>query len=468
MAAGITQPGGVGTPIFYMDNADTSGGRASGPYTYDQFAAAFPADFINNSGTGKRAFRSKVDVLMGDTSDNWPVSTLQETAGATLEFDAGKGLGYRVDSGTTGREINWNTNLGIKHGSGTIGSGIGGGRISCSPRNISIGGYTYTSGIGNTRFYGFTLIPTSGVYGFAVERVSSGQPFFLEMMQSSIQNMGGTAVAIGAIDEPGFTLYNVQVGGTTTTAPIVTQIKVAHCDDLTISGNGTYFIQFGNPNLIIRGMKLFGVPVNADIRISNQFTVDWYFISPRFSGSGKPRFSFLNALTMLDPDHAAHHYRRCESTVRDSSGSPMDGVSYQLIDALGNMAVDALTDSNGRVAFGSEPFDNAVVVCDHYNLPVGGVATYAIRHRGPFTRKVNDPSSPNYNSAYESKSELLQWPGYETMTTVSGDFLDMNDTIILSPPAAPAAPPSPILVDDVPLPAEGEIRYDMALPKEAN
>lgn len=61
--AGITQPGGAGTTIFFEDNTAAPNGLY---YRAQDFAAAFPADFVDLGTFGRKAYRGKVTVQNGD------------------------------------------------------------------------------------------------------------------------------------------------------------------------------------------------------------------------------------------------------------------------------------------------------------------------------------------------------------------------------------------------------------------
>src|SRR5690349_2116530 len=92
MAAGITQPGGAGTTIMIYDDADTSGGRPAGPYTFAQISAAFPADFVDVTVAAARPkYKSLVDLQLGDGGAGRNVTTLQATK-SDLDFAATHGL----------------------------------------------------------------------------------------------------------------------------------------------------------------------------------------------------------------------------------------------------------------------------------------------------------------------------------------------------------------------------------------
>jgi hypothetical protein len=235
----------------------------------------------------------------------------------------------------------------------------------------------------------------------------------------------------------------------------------------------TTFIQSGATSVVAKDISLKGDPTISDIRWTSAAALEWRLVRWSWTNSGNPRFDVINALhNWIAASDMTQEMRIFGVKVVDVTGAGISGIPVRLTDGIGEVPVDTTTDSAGRISFNNPhpslgvvaDLQNAVAVVDHYGT-TGRV--YNIRIRNTFLLEANLPSMAGYNASYESYSRKFDWPGTETYTKTFGLLEDVNDTIALGPPPVPASPPEPILVDDVPLPADNEIRIQMTLPEAA-
>lgn len=399
MAVGITQPGGAGTTIFYYDNASAPDATA---YHFADFAAAFPADFVDN-GTTPKTYRAKVSLQCGDTGVGTASTTLQDTD-VGVWFDTAKVLLYRTTSPTS-----WTTNFGVKVGSGNIASG----RNGCK---IYVGGAT-------------TFRGNWGIYGSIIESQGAGLNFTpatsgvsTELVDCIIGNKGtGTTslIALGTASVALSNVYNVDFWGNIASASLglFNNFNMAHAERISITINAAgYFIRSAQTTLAVKDLLLFGTPAVADFAKTGAGTVVWTLVNIRWSRNA-PKFDNITAVA-----GDITEYRLADSKIVNAAGTGIPDISVVLIDAVGTTQINTVTDANGRINFGSGITTNAVAVQDHY-----GTVSYLTRDRSPFLVQIN---VTNPNSAYAQIPFYFDWP-----TDADGLF---EDTAVIVPLQAPS------------------------------
>lgn len=403
----ITQPGGAGTTIMLYDDTNAANHAAApGPHTWAEIATAFPADFIS-SGAITPQYRSAVNVQIGDAGVGTATTTLSDATDAAVAFTGATTLSFRNSQHTS-----WFLTLGTKVGSGNKASGINGGSLSTgAATNIR----------GTAKLYGFKLKMTTGAFNWNPGFASSGSEAINCLFQSSA---GATAPFIfGAVGNNVSNLYNLDISHTTANQ-ITTNYFVDAMERCSISGTAPLsFIQSGITQISHKDIVVFGTPTNADFRWATAGGTNWRFVRPQYSGNA-PKFSSVGAITIAVVN-ATQELWFYNAKIVDRNGTGVPNIPVKLTDALGNIPVDALTDANGRFAFGSGTTAQAVAVMDHYVT----AGTYIQRHRSPFYSEIN--TGINANPNYHSRTFYWDWLGSATVTTSSGSFEDVGDVIAI-------------------------------------
>jgi len=389
MAAGVTQPGGAGTTIFIYDNASAPDTIA---YHFADIAGAFPADFIDSCTTPK-TYRSKVTLQVGDSTTGAAATTLSDTD-VGVWFDTTKTLQYRTTQTTS-----WTTNLGTKVGAGNKASG----RNGCT---IYLGA-AFTMR-GQASLYGSQIV---GNGAMTFQPATSGQNF--EMIDCIIGKKGTASSALISIGTSIVALsnvYNVDIWGNLSSATLglVIALNALASERCSIGVNAcAYFVRSSQTTFAVKDLLLFGTPSLADLNCTAGAAVNWTLVNIGWSGNA-PKFA-----SMTQAAGNIVEYRIGDTVVgADVAGNPLAAQEVILTDSTGATSFDAITDSQGRVSFGSGLTMNAVPVLDHY-----GAASYLTRPRSPFLMNVVGKLRYNFN-----------WP----TDAVTGLFRDMADPIPLA------------------------------------
>lgn len=429
MAAGITQPGGAGSTVFVHDNLSSASGLG---YTRAEIATAFPADFIDNL-TGLPSYRAKVTVQIGDATTDAATTTLLDTNTALL-FDSGKVLQTRATQLTS-----WNIKTGSKVGSGNAAGARDGSKISTG------GATTYR---GNFLLYGSTIECGGGALNFTPAVSGSGS----EIVDCKIRNRGTSItsqIGIGTATLAVANVYNVDIDGdlSSPTNALLTAFNTTNAERITIAISGAgAFIRTGvaQTTLAVKDMVLYGVPNVADISVpAFASSPSWDFVKPVWSG-GAPRFTFSAILSA----GAIRESWLYPPKLAALNGTGISGMSLVVTDALGNVLVNTMSNSVGEVAYSSGLTANSLIVRDHY-ATAGPV--YTTRDRFPYLVEVN---TVNTMAGFQVVRFYMMPPG-----SASGNFGDMGGTIPVGPSTT-----VPLTVDQVPLPAHGEVRFESVIP----
>lgn len=409
MAAGITQPGGAGTIIYIYDDSDTSGGRASGPYTFAQIATAFPADFTD-LGTNKPSYRAKVDLQIGDTGVGTATTTLSDTVGSSVVWDSGKTLKSRPANPSP-----WVITFGTKVGTGAQASGVKG-------THLTFGAVTTPTA--SNSLYGSVFFQTSGAMSFGV--AIDGTSEAINCLFQSVAT-GTAPINLGSVTNKFGTIYNCDISHTTSVA-VQTNFFGTNVERITIAAaSPTTFVGSNAAGFSTKDLAMFGSPTQSDLRWAGINAVGWRIYRPAWT-SNAPKFSTSTAGTPplnAFEDQTIEFWKYDVKVVNGITGDAVSGIPIKLTDNFGNVVVNAVTGSDGRVNFGSGLTVNMVPVMDHYAVGT----TYTQRHRSPFLTEVN--TGINANPNWASMRYYANWPGYDEVTTSSGSFEDLGDLIPL-------------------------------------
>jgi len=367
MAVGVTQPGGAGTTIMFQTDTSAPNGLY---YTEADFAAAFPADFVD-LGTTPKSYRAKVSVQNGDGALTG--TTTWKGTRSSVFFDTGKT--YLVNAtGLINRFTEW----------GTKATGASGDVIGYDGLNVFFG--TNPTFNGNFKLYGCKLTN--------VNAAAATSRIFL------------TPTAVGAfaeiIDTPIFTLAGTQAFGISNAVGIDVMRRINSVGLGSGAVNG-HVVQFNCPDS--EDMAFYWP--NGDYKISTGGYVriaEPKFIGPSTQGDTRGTF----AMIVLNPEWSQNTGKlTAPSTleewfsfgvlVTDANGAPVSGIRIEVYDNYdGRTVVDTTTGTLGTIdflapqsvaefGFGTSPdapFRNALMIYGHNN---DGLT----HEHGPFTLFVN-------------------------------------------------------------------------------
>lgn len=406
---GIFRPGGANTTVYIYDDNDATGGHAAGsPHTFAEIAAAFPGEFAS-LGTNANApsYRGLQSIQIGDTGVGTATTTLTDT-NSTVIWDNTKTLLSRTTQTTS-----WNLNLGTKVGSGNTASGKNGTLLVFGAATILRG---------NLAAYGCTFKTTSGALSWT-SIAGCTIDFQNCLWQSSV---AGVAPFVFGPTATSIVLYN-QDFSHSTTSQVLSSFFATSAERITVCATSpSTFLQTAVATLSVKDLKLFGAPTTSDIRWSASGPVNWKLVRPGFTGNA-PKFSGPGLVVALSA--ATWEYWLWDVKVVDGDGVGISGIPVKLTDSTGEVQVNTTTGSDGEVDFGSGLTEKAVKVMDHY---MADATTYAQRHRSPFFAEINTGAAALLG--YQSRRYYFNWPGYETITTSTGTFEDVNDIINLEDP----------------------------------
>lgn len=433
--AGVTQPGGAGTKICIYDDASSASGTG---YTMAEISAAFPAVIVD-LGTNRKAYRCIQDIQIGDLTTDAATTTLADT-NVDIFFDSGKSLRTRTTQLTS-----WYLRLGTKVGTGDQASGKDG----CTLVLGSAG--TGAGWVRQAYCYGCTLRTTTGSF---LQSQTDGYGEYINcILQSSAT--GTTPFSLGTVGFAFDNLYNIDISHVTT-AQVMSNFNANTAERITIAcAAPTTFLSTNGVAVAMKDVAFFGSPTQSDLRWGGTGAINWVLVRPLWTGNA-PKFS-MNGASSLAIGSATVEYRIFDTKLVDANGDGIADIPFRLTDAYGNVQIDTTTNAHGQITFGSGLTTNAVACIDHYTPSAG---TYGIRDRSPFYTEIN--TGVGMNPAYESKAYYWNWPGSETYTTTSGALSDVGDVIYLAPAVV-----APIMVDDLPLEASGEVRILMPVPEVA-
>jgi len=372
VAAGITQPGGAGTTIFFEDSSHADAG-GDGAYSFADIAAKFPVDFIDN-GTAEKSYRSKVTLQNGDGSGT-AVTVMSDTL-VTVVFDASKT--YATSNiGQSNRTTQWGTK--INNFAAKDGCKI---RFATTPvmrGTMNLYGCQLRSGQGFTMLPGFGASPVPGVG---------------ELIGNTF-NAGNTNSSFGSPSSGNFAVIQnnnfvgVGVNG------FIANFGGDSEDGSVFSGTGmSRFISSAVAQLNLSRPRFTGSPTNADIRDVHGSGIDWNFAEPTWS---------QNAV-QFEVAAGVSEWWGFGVEVFDSKSpfARLANISVELIDVFGATVVDAVTDSEGQISFNSGVALNRVKLRRHTTGPT-------ITEQGPFLLKANHKGTINYT--YATLQQEVVWPG---------------------------------------------------------
>lgn len=362
-----------------------------------------------DDGTGFPTYRFLKNLQVGDATTNSAATSLIDT-NCTLVFDNTRRLLTRATQPTS-----WTIEFGTKVGSGSEATGKDGVDIYYHPST------TLASVLrGTVKLYGCT---------FKKKYVASNQQLQFPNMTTGASELincmfdGFSSYVLGSSGSPIDVMYNVDITGALN-GNMITSFFVNTADRITM----------GNPNLTGASNYLASAAAGLsfkDIRFFGGTGVGALQASPGASNWIMVRPVWPDGMTLFDisqpdndPDNGMHEYWLWNVKVVGADGVGVAGVPVKLTDSLGNLQVDEITDSEGRISFGSGLTANAVIVRDHYTI----VTTYTTRERSPFLVEINTGGSAVIG--YPSRRYYMDWPGI-----TSGRFSDVNDVISLADPS---------------------------------
>lgn len=407
MAAGVTQPGGAGTTIYYFDDSHADAG-GDGSYSFTDIYAAMQVlspgntDFVDASYGGRTVYQVNVRLQCGDTGTTASTTTLTDT-NKDVYFAPGVRWQWRATQTSS-----WFTNLGTKVGTGNRAGAkdgcniIHGAGLAFQPLGV-FRGYDCKFIMNGTSLLAFALLDNQGSELIECTCVNTSTGSF---------SMGGTATRFD-------NLYNVELCGNNAAGGLVSSSGAVASERITISApSSATFIAGLVANLSFKDYKLVGSPTQCDYRWGNVTNTNWSIVQPKWSGNAA-KFAQNAAGSMAVANGAKEYWGFTIKTV-DSTGAAVANVPVSLTDTLGNVQINTTTDSEGRITFGSGLTANTVLVMDHYTVS----QVYTQRHRSPFLLEVNTGASAV--TGYSAVRTRFYWPGYEDITTSAGTFEDVN------------------------------------------
>jgi len=360
------------------------------------------ANWTAYTGNTKK-YRGIATVLMGSSTGGTATTTWTDQD-ATFDWDNTKTLSF-VGSNCV---LNW----GKKVGSGVEATGRNG-------IHAFFGAATTLSQRHN--IYGGTLTAV-GVNNF-LAIVGDASSEYIDCIIGTTGTGVNTNIRLGSGSTPTGSFYNCDFWGNASgaTASIFSIFNPTLMSRGTCGGNamGAQLRLTNQSALALRDMIFFGAPSVADLVIVSSFG-SGKLVRPKWSGGTK-----LSSATTI-PAGNLPEYWAYDPRVQNVAGTPVAGISVKVTDVLGNVLVNTVTDSNGRITYDSGISLNTVPVIDHYIT--GGV--YLTRARGPFVFEYN---TVNQNMTYPKHRQILNWP-----QDANGAFEDHNPAVslleALSPP----------------------------------
>ncbi len=419
-----------GTPMTFQDDTlpDASLDALAGSYSFLDLALKCPGTMVD-LGTTQKSFRGLGTIQNGDGVGT-AVTTLQDK-NATVLFDSGKT--YQLSA--VGLANRW-TKLGTKIQGA---SGNPGGRQGCA---LHLGGLTTLRG--NFQLYG-TILRQVGSGSILLTPQAAG--LTSEVIDCLIETTSGASnVQFGSGAGNIQVVYNtiVVLGGT----GVLNNILVDDCELLTVVVTGTnqYFINTA-ATFTVADPILIGTPAVADIRYTG--AAEAHLINPTWSGNAPQNLVATNYLNQwFDFDVLA---------ADTTTGAVVSSVPIRVYDKNSVLLLDALTDAQGWITFGTGLFMDRLKVARHLGSP-----TSVLEEMGPFTISVNE--GVGALSGYAGYNYKFTWPYRNLPSGYGKQYARVMELIRMYPPTAPVLP-TPVLYGDVPIALDGEIRYEDELPE---
>lgn len=394
MADGITQPGGGANPILIQNDADTGGGRAAGPYSFAQISTAFPALCVD-LGTTPKTYRMTVSLTNGDGVGT-SVTTLKDSD-VIVCFDSPRT--YSVSA--TGRSNRF-TEFGVL---------IDGTKDSARAGCVMMFGTACTIQ-GNAKIYGSILrVPVGSL------TLAPGQTGLNYEIVTCVLVSTAGAVSVGVSATANVTsIYNTSIVGGSAALGAIANFGADSAERLSIALNaaGTYHFRT-NSVFSVKDVVMIGIGpgTGAQLRVGGAGTT---LIAPTWE----------QGLTITDGTHSANvdEYWPYGASVIDQNADPIAGLSFTLMDGLGNTVINATTNASGGVTFGAGNTANCVNVVSY---PGGVTHTY----KGPYTVRINQGP---VNTSWPQITRTFEWPTTATWLTTNVQYQDMFDIFQLVPP----------------------------------
>lgn len=415
---GMTQTAGTGGGIIVHDNTKSANGTS---FNLAEMQLSYPADIlvVGTQGTricyeisnkNSQALALNIGQVASPQATTWKDSLVNLNTNASTVATSASNLS------------SWTIDWGTKVGSGDEAGGTDG-------VYLTSGATLTTLFRGNIKLYGCQI------WGSGAITVANGAASLTGDVQGCTfgHPAGASSLTFGSATFPLANMYDNTIQYTATTAnDIVLGMFATKCKKLRITGQT--FRSFLGANTAAafspREIIFEGTPGTADIRWGGTSATGWYLVQPEWSGNAT-KFAIV---TSGNPAiaNATIEYRLFNVKVVNASGSAIENIPVKVTDTLGNVLVNTVTDSSGRVSFGSGQTLNAVPVMDHYAV----TTVYTQRHRGPFLFEYNTGNSKNTD--YQSLRGYSKWPGHEGITTSAGSFEDLNTVVHLQTAAGAA------------------------------
>ena len=407
MAAGVTSDA---TDIMIYDDTHADAG-GDGSYSFADIFAILGGTGVDilrvDSGTGFPTYRLLKNLQIGDKTTNAAATTLSDT-NVSLTFDLGKVLKARATQTSS-----WSCLFGTKIGTGNQAIGKNGVHLF----------FTNTAGTNNvilrgtSKWYGCTARSSwsAGIQAFQMITLVNGACELINCTLGGFSSyVFGTAA--GTISN----LYNLDITGESTATGNITSFFVDSAERNSIGGSPTTsHIASASASLTIKNQTFFGTPGSSDMRWVAPTGTNWIMVSPKWSGANK-----FSGTGPSSASIGAQEYWPWGVKAVDRNGVGVSGIPITLTDTNGTEQVNTTTDANGETSYGSGITANCAVAADHWSTTLG---VYTISHRSPFTVRVNQGAGANPN--YLSRTYKFYWPGYSSVTTNSGTFLETYDIV---------------------------------------
>jgi hypothetical protein len=367
---------------------------------------------------------------VGDTGVASDATTLS-FGKVAVTWDTGKTLKTR-----TTQLSSWKIKTGTK---GTAASGKTSGKDGAS---LTFGGTTTLRG--SQEMYGAHLRCLSGNLSIFSQ---PGGGLTNEWVNCMLEGAGIINLGSATLGPMSY-VYDVTIMSSTTGA-VMANFVADYAEKVAIfCPTPTRFISTGSV-VKVRDLEMVGAPTNADI--GNTGVTEWDLVQVSWSQNAKPVGASVSRINIWDLIRAR--------VVDPLTGAPRAGIYVDLYDVTGALIFSVSADALGGISVGTPGtiYENAVKLGYWSGAEV-------FTELGPFRMVVNGTATDSSRAVLDYK---FDWP-YRTFV-VGGStykqFLPLGDIIPLGPPPVPASPPVPILAEDVPLAAPGEIRFEDAVPE---
>lgn len=405
MAVGVTSDA---TTIYIYDDTNAAAG-GDGSYSFADIFAVLGGTGVDilrvDSGTGFPTYRFLKNLQIGDAVAGGILTTSLIDTNVVCTFDDQRVLKTRASQTTS-----WNCTLGIKVGSGNTASG----KKGCHLYFTNTAGANSVIMRGLYKFYGCTFQ--------SAWSAGTTQAFQLVAPVSGSEvvncNIGGfSSIVLGQSGQNISNLYNVDITGDATTNNI-TSLFADSANRLTMAGNpGVSHLKTITAGITLGNFVFLGAPTDGDIAWNGPAATNWVLIRPHWSLSGK-KISGVGPTTAAN---GAHEFWLYNPKVVDYAGTGVSGVTVKLTDSTGVVQVNAVTDVNGELSFGSGLTANHAIVADWY---FDGVSQVLLNQRSPFLCELT------YGGAVVQRY-YFKWPGSEGVTNLAGAYEDVGDAIPL-------------------------------------